>query len=85
MTSEKSETTEPSAESEECPMCLAGTLREDTVTLTLERGENTVVLEEVPTSVCDVCGEAFVEERVSKAARKKAEKAVEADVRFDVR
>ncbi|MCS3675570.1 YgiT-type zinc finger domain-containing protein [Salinibacter ruber] len=68
MTSEKSETTEPSAEGRECPMCLAGTLREGTVTLTLECGENTIVLKEVPANVCDVCREAFMEEKVSKAA-----------------
>ena len=85
MTSEKNETTEPSAEGEECPMCLAGTLREGTTTITLERGEATIVLKEVPADVCDVCGEAYVDEELSAAAYEKAEEAVEAGVQFDVR
>jgi YgiT-type zinc finger domain-containing protein len=85
MTSEKNKMAEPAAESEECPMCPAGTLREGTTTLTLERGEATVVLKDVPADVCDVCGEASVEEEVSAAAHAKAEEAVEADVQFDVR
>ncbi|WP_263784416.1 type II toxin-antitoxin system MqsA family antitoxin [Salinibacter grassmerensis] len=84
MSSEKNRTTEPVAE-EECPMCLAGTLREGSTTITLERGEATVVLKEVPANVCDVCGEAYVDEEVSAAVYEKAEEAVEADVQFDVR
>jgi YgiT-type zinc finger domain-containing protein len=66
-------------------MCLAGTLRERTTTLTLERGEATVVFKEVPAEVCDVCGEALADEEVSAAAHEKAEEAVEAGVQFDVR
>jgi YgiT-type zinc finger domain-containing protein len=66
-------------------MCLADTLREGTTTLTLERGEATVVLKEVPAGVCDVCGEAFAEEEVSTAARERAEEAIEAGAWFDAR
>ena len=45
----------------------------------------TIVLKEVPANVCDVCGEVFVEEEVSAAAREKAEEVVEAGAGFDVR
>jgi YgiT-type zinc finger domain-containing protein len=84
MTSKKNKTTGPSAEGEECPTCLAGTLREGTTTLTLERGEATVVLKEAPAEVCDVCGEAYVTEEVHVAVYEKAEEAVEAGAGLDV-
>jgi len=80
MISEKSETDDP-----QCPMCPAGTLREGTTTLTMERGEATIVFKDVPADVCDICGEAFVGENVSEEVYEQAEEAIEAGVQFDVR
>ena len=80
MTSEKSETDDP-----QCPMCPAGTLREGTTTLTMERGEATIVFKDVPADVCDTCGEAYLDEDVSAAVYEEAEAAVEAGVQFAMR
>ena len=66
-------------------MCPAGTLQEGTTTLTMERGEATIVFKGVPADVCDACGEAFVEEEVSKDVYRQAKAAIEAGARFDVR
>ena len=81
MTSNESEMTE----GVHCLMCAAGTLREETTTLTMERGEATIVFKNVPADVCDSCGEAFVSEEVSEEVYEQAEAAVEAGVQVDVR
>ena len=73
------------AEGAQCPMCPAGTLREGTTTLTMERDGATIVFKDVPADVCDSCGEAYLDEDVSAAVYEQAEAAVEAGVQFDVR
>ena len=70
-------------------MCHAGALRKasagETTTLTMERGEATIVFKDVPADVCDACGEAFIDEDISEDAYEQAEAAVGASVQFDVR
>lgn len=82
MTSERSKPTDGA----QCPMCPAGTLREGTTTLTMERDGATIVFKDVPADVCDTCGEAYIGEDVSARVYEKAEEAIEEDgVQFDVR
>lgn len=81
MTSERNKLTDGA----QCPVCSAGTLREGNTTLTMERGEATIVFKEVPAAVCDTCGEAFVDEEVFEEVYQEAEAAIEAGARFDVR
>jgi len=66
-------------------MCPAGTLQKGTTTLTMERGSATIVFKDVPADVCDVCGEAYIDEDVSEDVYRQAEAAVEAGVHVDVR
>lgn len=70
-------------------MCPTGTLRKasagGTTTVTMERGGATIVFKNVPASVCDTCGEAYLDEDVSARVYEQAEAAVEAGVQFDVR
>jgi len=66
-------------------MCHAGSLREGATTVTMERGEATIVFKDVPAEVCEICGEAFVGEEISEDVYEQAEAAVEAGVQFDVR
>jgi YgiT-type zinc finger domain-containing protein len=66
-------------------MCHAGSLREGATTVTMERGEATIVFKHVPAEVCEICGEAFVGEEISEDVYEQAESAVEAGVQFDVR
>jgi len=65
-------------------MCAVGTLQEGTTTLTMGRGEATV-FKGVPADVCDVCGEAFIDEDVSEDVYEQAEAAIKAGAQFDVR
>ena len=69
-------------------MCHAGALRKasagGTTTLTMERGEATIVFKDVPADVCDTCGEAFIDEDISEGVYEQAEAAIEAGAQFDV-
>lgn len=40
-----------------CVICKTGETRSGTTTVTLSRGETTVVIKNVPAEVCDTCGE----------------------------
>lgn len=81
MTFDRSKATEGA----QCPMCPAGTLREGTTTLTMERDGATIVFKDVPADVCDTCGEAYLDEDVSARVYEKAEAEIEDGAQFDVR
>jgi len=70
-------------------MCHAGALHKasagGTTTLTMERGQATIVFKGVPADVCDTCGEALIGEEVSEDVYEQAEAAVEASVWSDAR
>jgi YgiT-type zinc finger domain-containing protein len=67
-----------------CPICKTGELRPGTTTVTLQRGDTTVLLKEVPADVCDNCGEYYlsdqVTERTLEAAAAAAAKGVEVEI-----
>ena len=70
-------------------MCNASTLHKalagGTTTLTIERGEATIIFKDAPADVCNTCGEAFIGEKVSENVYEQAEAAIEAGAHFDVR
>lgn len=68
-----------------CPFCKHGETREGTTTVTLERGETTVVIKDVPAEVCVNCGEALLSEEVSASLLSQAKTAASAGVEVDVR
>ncbi|MCB0220001.1 MAG: type II toxin-antitoxin system MqsA family antitoxin [Chrysiogenetes bacterium] len=68
-----------------CPFCKHGETREGTTTVTLERGETTVVFKDVPAEVCVNCGEALVSEEVSASLLSQAQTAATAGVEVEVR
>lgn len=59
-----------------CAICKLGETHPGQVTVTLQRGETTVVLEGVPAEVCDSCGEYYLSEEVTGLALAKAKEAV---------
>lgn len=67
-----------------CPICKHGRMYKGHTTLTFERGISTIVIKEVPASVCDNCHESFVTEEISRklleTVRVEAQKGVEVEV-----
>ena len=53
--------------------------------MTLERGQATVVVKDVPARVCDACGEAYLEEAVVEQLFREADEAVLRGAEVEVR
>ena len=56
-----------------------------TTTVTLTRGETTVVIRDVPAQICTTCGEEYVDAATGKRLSQIAETAVIEGVQVDVR
>jgi YgiT-type zinc finger domain-containing protein len=54
------------------------------VTVTLIRGETTVVIKETPAEVCDNCGEYYLEESVASKVYRQAEEAVQRKAEVEI-
>lgn len=48
-----------------CPIC-SGTKEESTVTFTVDLGVNLVVIRNTPATVCSVCGEEWISDKVAE-------------------
>ena len=59
-----------------CVICKLGETRQGTVTVTLERGETTVLIKNVPADICENCGEYYLNDQISERVLKQAESAV---------
>ena len=59
-----------------CVICKNGETASGKTTVTLERGNTTVLIKDVPAQVCDNCGEYFLSEEISERLLEKAENAV---------
>lgn len=68
-----------------CIVCKHGDTQPGKMTATLERGNTTIIIKQVPADVCDNCGEAYLSEEISKQLLKQAEEAVKAGIQVDVR
>lgn len=68
-----------------CVICRQGETRPGTGTVTLERGQTTVVFKKVPAEICSNCGEKYYDEDVTGELLKSAEEAVDSGVQVDVR
>ena len=68
-----------------CTVCKLGETRQSTATVTLERGSTTLVIKNVPASVCENCGEEYVQESTADRLLKTAEEAALSGVQVDIR
>lgn len=68
-----------------CVICKNGETQRGKTTVTLERGGTTLVVKGVPARVCDNCGEAYVDEQVTRKLTQAAAEALRAGVQVDVR
>lgn len=59
----------------QCVICKTGEVINDRTTVTLQRGETTVVIKNVPAQVCVQCGEYYLSEEMSGKVLAMAEEA----------
>ena len=68
-----------------CVVCKQGETKDGTATVTLEVGQTTLVVKQVPARVCQNCGEEYVEEKITTQLVKHAKDAANVGVQVDVR
>ena len=68
-----------------CVVCKQGETKNGTATVTLEVGQTTLVVKQVPAKVCQNCGEEYVEEKITAQLMKHAKEAANVGVQVDVR
>lgn len=67
-----------------CVICKLGETAAGVTTVTLTRGESTVVIKNVPAAICDNCGEYYLSDRVSSQVMKLAEQALLSNAEVEV-
>lgn len=59
-----------------CLVCKNGDTKPGKVTVSLQRGETTVIIKAVPADVCENCGEYYLSEEITAQVLSRAEEAV---------
>ena len=60
-----------------CVICKTGETKPGKASVTLQRGETTVLIKDTPAEVCQNCGEYYLDEAVARKAYEQAEAAVQ--------
>ena len=68
-----------------CVICKHGETQPGKTTVTLENRGATLVVKGVPARICDNCGEAYVDEEITRQLLNTAQEALRAGVQVDVR
>jgi YgiT-type zinc finger domain-containing protein len=68
-----------------CPICKHGNTHKGVASITLERGDTTVMFKQVPAEVCENCGEAYHDAKVTRSLLQQADMAASKGVEIDVR
>ena len=68
-----------------CVICKHGETEPGTTTVTLERDKLTLVFKTVPAQICSNCGEAYVDEEVTRRLLEMAEAEAKAGAQVEVR
>ena len=64
--------------------CKQGETKPGMVTVTLQRGETTVIVKEVPAQVCENCGEYYLNDEITERVLSMAEEAVKKNVEVEI-
>jgi YgiT-type zinc finger domain-containing protein len=67
-----------------CTVCKNGRTAPGQATVTLQRGDTTVVLKQVPADVCDNCGEYYLSEGVAAKVLARADAAVRSGAEVEI-
>ncbi len=67
-----------------CAICKNGKTHPGHVTVTLQRGDTTVILKQVPAEVCPNCGEYYLSTEVTTRVLERAEAAVKSGAEVEI-
>jgi len=67
-----------------CVICKQGQTAPGQATVTLQRGESTIIFRNVPAEVCQNCGEYYLSESVTEQLLARAEAAVQSGAELEI-
>jgi len=67
-----------------CVVCRHGETHPGRATVTLQRGDTTVILKQVPAEVCENCGEYYLSDTVAGQVMDRAEAAVKSGAEVQI-
>jgi len=67
-----------------CIICKSGETSEGQTTVTLQRGQSTIIIKDVPAKICKNCGEYYLSEKVSGQVLTMAENAVKHNAEVEI-
>jgi len=67
-----------------CVICKTGETKPGFVTVTLQRGETTVIFKKVPAEICQNCGEYYLSEEVTQKLLARAEEAAKKGTEVEI-
>lgn len=67
-----------------CVLCKLGETSPGLVTVTLQRGDTTVIIKGVPAEVCENCGEYYLQDDIAKRVLAMAEDAAKNNVEVEI-
>ncbi len=67
-----------------CAICKQSETRSGEVTVSLQRGETTVIFKGIPADVCENCGEYYLSEKVARQVMQRAEGAVKSGAEVEI-
>ena len=67
-----------------CVICKQGETRPGEVTVTLQRGDTTIIFRDVPAEVCENCGEYYLADDITEQVLSRAEEAVRSGAEVEI-
>ena len=67
-----------------CAICKQGETHPRLATITLQRGDSTVIVKAVPADVCENCGEEYLSESISEQVLRMAGEAVKRGAEVEI-
>ena len=67
-----------------CILCKQGNTKSGMVTVTLQRGDTTVIIKGVPAQVCENCGEYYLNDEITERVLSMAGEAVKKNVEVEI-
>ena len=67
-----------------CVICKNGETHAGFSTITIERNESVIVFKQVPSQICDNCGEYYLDEKISNNITNQANEAIKNGTEFEV-
>ena len=68
----------------ECIICKQGETKPGYTTVTLNRGDSSIIIKQVPADICENCGEYYLSEEISEQVLTLAEKAIDRNAEIEV-